>query len=650
MRVTNKMISDQVMYNLNNSLSRFMNLQSMMSSGRRITKPSDDPVGTQKDISYRKTLTEIAQYRENISSSINLLSSYDSILLDAKNILTDVYEKAVDMAGDEAYTYDNAGQVAADEVRDLFERLLALGNSKIDDRYIFSGYRTGTESFSLSANGVEYMGDTGNIQVEIEANTKLGVNLVGSNVFMRPISTLGDNSDFKVGINGNTALADLNLGEGVGLTPGTFTITDNNLGLSATIDISAESTIADVIAKINADLAADPLNAINNLTADFGLEGNNLRLTTVDNGLISGVTPLSNLNAGNGIDTEEGIIVIGNEADTIHVEVDVGSCSTIDDVINAINAATAADSNPLVANVTASINASNTGIDITDANGTPLGLSIEEVSETSTTANDLGIIGRISPVLQGAALNPKLDFSVAESGVDQTTAADLGLVGNFSLEQVGAGLTPIIETSTPLSLLNNGFGFDLGEIQISQGSTFAILDLSDSSYTTVGDWINAINNCGLEVSASINDDQTGIQIVSSSTNESLKITDVGSGTAARDLGIYGSPDIMGSMLVLIDALENSDQEVIGQMIGNFEEAIQEVLSHLASVGAKVNRLDATDARLTDLDYEFITLLSNEEDADLTEVASDLAAQENSYQAALIASAKIIQPTLLQFLS
>ncbi len=649
MRITNKMISDQVMYNLNRSLDRFMNLQSMMSTGRRIMKPSDDPVGTQKDLRYRKALTEISQYKDNIASSRNLLNSYDSILLEVKNIITGAYEKAVDMAGDDGYTYDNAGEVAANEIRDLFDRLLSLGNTKVQDRYIFSGYRTGTETFRLGAYGVEYMGDNGNIEVEIEAATKVGINLLGSNVLLNQLTTIGSSSDFKVGIDGNTTLADLNLGSGVDLTPGTFTITDNNLGLSAGIDISGETTIAQVINKINADLVADPLNLIGNVTVDFGLEGNNLRLTTVNNGLISGVTPLSNLNAGTGIDTQNGIIVIKNATDTIHVEVDVKSCSTINDVINAINNATSAHANPSVGNVTAAINAANTGIDIVDSNGVPLGLKVEESSAFSTTAADLGIVGEINPTLNGAALNPKLDFSIAEAGIGQTTAADLGLLSNFSLEMVGEGLTSIIRTSTPLTLLNNGKGFDLVQIQISQGSTFAFLDLGNSAYTTVGDWINAINNTGLNITASLNTTQTGIQIVSTSTNESLKIGDVGTGRIARELGIFGSPDIMGSMMILIEALENSDREIVGQMIGNLEDGIQEILSHLASVGAKVNRLDATDSRLSDLDYEFIRLLSDEEDADLTKLVSDLASQENSYRAALIASAKIIQPTLLNFL-
>jgi len=649
MRVTNKMISDQVMFNLNRSLNRFMNLQSMMSSGRRIMMPSDDPVGTQKDLQYRKALTEISQHKSNIANSRNLLSSYDSILLEAKNTLTQAYETAVAMASDDGYTYDSAGEVAANQVKDLFDRILSLGNSQVENRYIFSGFRTDIETFQLSACGVEYRGDTGNIEVEIESGTKVGINMLGSDLLLSQLSIVGENSDFRIGIDGNTTLADLNLGSGVDQTPGTFTINDNNLGISVTVDISAETTITQVINKINADLIAAPPNSINNLTADFGVEGNNLRLTTVNNGLISSVTPLSNLNSGTGVDMLTGKIMIHDSTDTIQVEVDVKSCSTIGEVINAINNALTAHANPLVGNVSASINATNTGIDIVDANGVPLNLMVDEFSSSGNTGANLGILGDINPTLSGADLNPRLDFSIAEAAVGQTTANDLGLLGDFSLEKVGDGLSSIIRTTTPLTLLNNGNGFDLQRIRISQGSTFVYLDLSNSAYTTVGDWINAINNVGLDVTASINTDQTGIQIVSTSSNESLKIEDVGDGRIARELGILGSPDIMGSMMILIEALRNSDKEIVGQMIGNMEEGIQEVLRHLASVGAKVNRIDATDSRLSDLDYNYIRMLSEEEDADLTKLVSDLASQENSYQAALIASAKIIQPTLLNFL-
>ncbi|MCP4703060.1 MAG: hypothetical protein GY865_00495, partial [candidate division Zixibacteria bacterium] len=75
----------------------------------------------------------------------------------------------------------------------------------------------------------------------------------------------------------------------------------------------------------------------------------------------------------------------------------------------------------------------------------------------------------------------------------------------------------------------------------------------------------------------------------------------------------------------------------------------QLLNQRASVGAKVIRLESANKRLSELDYNFNQLLSEIEDADLTKLVSDLAMKENSYQAAMMSAAKIIQPSLLNFL-
>jgi flagellar hook-associated protein 3 FlgL len=640
MRVTNQMISDQVIFNLGRSLDRFMRLQAMMSTGKRIIRPSDDPVGTQKDLRYRQTLSELAQYKSNITGSLSLLASYDNVLGEMKNIVSNAYEIAVMMASDSSYAADPAAREAAvTEVKAAFDMLLSLANSKVGGRYIFSGYRTNIEAFRGGASGVEYMGDNGIIDVEIEPGTKVGINLIGADFLFSRLSLLGENADLKAGIDGSTALADLNLGNGVDLTTGTFEVTDNNLGLNVTIDISTAVTVQDAINLINNQLVA---GGINNLTVDLGLEGNNLQWIGVKNGLISGNTPLSNLNAGYGVDLSDGRIVIHNDDDSISVDIDLSSAANINDVINTINNTLTASG---VNNVTAAVNAAGTGIDITDTNGVPLGLTVDH----SVTAFDLGIVGNIDPVLSGRELNPELDFSVEETAADQTTAADLGLLGDFSLARSGDPLRPIILDTTPLALLNNGLGYDLGQIKISQGLTFIYFDLGDPAYTTIGDLINALNGAGLDIQASINPSQTGIQIESTVSDKSLTIQEVDEGRSAHDLGIFGSRDIMGTIMILIDALGNANREEVEETIGNLNLGMQALLSARATVGARVIRLETTDSRLTDLEFNFTKLLSEEEDADLTKLVSDLALQENCYQAALIASAKIIQPSLLDFL-
>jgi flagellar hook-associated protein 3 FlgL len=641
MRVTNNMITNQVGNNLEKSLNRFMKMQEMMSSSRRINTPSDDPIGTQKDLGYRKVLTEITQYKSNISSGLHIMSTYDNILDNLKNLTSSAYETAVSLSND---TYDEtAREGAANEVESLFNQMLDLANTQLEGRYIYSGFRTRTKPFVQSANGIDYVGDGGSIEIEAEAGSKVGINQVGSALLFKQLSILGEDANLNVGINGNTLLADLHLGSGIDLTPGTFVVADNNLGLSATINISTAVDIDDAITLINNQLTAAGISSV---TVDYGPDGNNLIWKTTNSGQITAGTLLSNLNQGQGIDQSVGKILIHDVTNAINVEVDLSDAANIGDIITEINNTLVANG---VNNVSAAINVAGTGIDITDSNGTSLGLTVGEISTASSTASNLGLIGSINPVLEGTALSPRLDLEVSEAASGQTTATNLGLIGAFSADFSGMDLSPRMLGTTALSLLNNGQGLDLGQIKISQGRASAFLDLGSSAYTTVDDIINAINNCGLDLTASINSASTGIQIQPTTTTSTFIIEEVGTGRTAHQMGIFGSSDLMGSMMILIKALNSDDREVVGQLIKNLDSGMQDLLNQRASVGAKVNRLETTDSRLTDISYNFTELLSEVEDADLTKLVTDLAAQENSYNAALIAASKIIQPSLMDFL-
>jgi flagellar hook-associated protein 3 FlgL len=74
-----------------------------------------------------------------------------------------------------------------------------------------------------------------------------------------------------------------------------------------------------------------------------------------------------------------------------------------------------------------------------------------------------------------------------------------------------------------------------------------------------------------------------------------------------------------------------------------------VLAERAKNGAKIHRLEALDSRLQGLDIDFQRMISDVEDVDLTEVLVKLKSAEASYHAALGAGARLIQPTLLDYL-
>ncbi len=640
MRVTTKMMADRVLYNAQSALKKFIEMQTQMSSGRRINKPSDDPLGIQRDLDYRSELSRNAQFLKNVGRAQDWAGNYDNLLSETGILLSSTRELAIAMANEVADDDGTSRGAAAVEIQQMFDQIVQLANTRIEDKYIFSGFRTDNRAFIASANGVRYDGDSGQIKFQIDSSTDMMVNMIGSDVFLEQLSILGENADLNVAVTLQTLLSDLHNGDGINLSPATIMITDQNLGISVNVDLSAAVTVEDVLLTINAALTA---GGITNLEAKIGAEQNNILWDTTENGLISDVTSLDVLNGGNGVDLSTGRIRITNSS-TIDVQVDFGGCETVGDIITAFNTQVAGFG---IANLNMQINAAGTGFEITDSNGVPLGLSITEIDNFTTVASSLGIDGLINPVLVGDDLNPTVSFLVED--VAGTAAAELGIDGEFFSDFPGSDLDPLLLPTSLIADLNNGVGYELGEIRLSQGERTHIMDLGSPTLITVQDMLDAFNTCGLDITASVNPDGRGIQIVNNDPTRSFTIEDIGSVRTSKSLGIFGSSDLLGSYLVLISALQKDDQEGVGLLLGNFEIAISRMLDHRSNNGARAIRFEATQSRLLDRNLAFTKRLSEIEDADITELITQLSTFENNYQAALLASAKIIQPSLLDFM-
>jgi len=253
----------------------------------------------------------------------------------------------------------------------------------------------------------------------------------------------------------------------------------------------------------------------------------------------------------------------------------------------------------------------------------------------------------VGPQLVGADLDPEASISIEET--TGTTAADLGIAGDFTYSRGGADLDPLLTLTTNLADLRNGIGFDGDSFVMWQGESSHTVDLTDPALVTIQDLLDDINNSALDVTAEINSSGQGIQIQSNDAYRSFTIKEVNGGRVAKQMDFYGSSDMMGSLLVLADALRNDDQEGINRLLANFDEAMSLSLETRATIGTNALRLESTASRLLDMELGFTRLLSKIEDADMTKVITDLASRENSYQAALMAAGKIIQPSLLDFL-
>lgn len=96
-------------------------------------------------------------------------------------------------------------------------------------------------------------------------------------------------------------------------------------------------------------------------------------------------------------------------------------------------------------------------------------------------------------------------------------------------------------------------------------------------------------------------------------------------------------------------LEKEDFGALSNTLGTVDDAINNVLEVRAEIGAKTNRLEMTQKRLESDTLNFTRLLSENEDADIAEVIMNFKMAESVYLASMSAGARIIQPSLVDFL-
>lgn len=109
------------------------------------------------------------------------------------------------------------------------------------------------------------------------------------------------------------------------------------------------------------------------------------------------------------------------------------------------------------------------------------------------------------------------------------------------------------------------------------------------------------------------------------------------------------PPAFDALSALRNAAVNGTSNDVRSAISQLDSALTTMSEGLAEVGAKLNRLDSTQQRSEAAQLNLQEVLSRVEDTDLAEVLTDLSLQQTAYQAALATGAKILPPSLIDFL-
>lgn len=178
-RITNQMISRSVLHELNDVSSRLAKTQQRMSSGKQITRASDDPYGTSRALTLRGDVAGTQQYQRNVSEAVAWQNVTDAALSKITDAVHRARELAIQGASDAAGPA--ARKAAAAEIDQLIESVKQEANASYGGRYVFSGTATNTRPYAIGGAD-NYLGDTGTVAREIGPGVSVQVNVLGSAV------------------------------------------------------------------------------------------------------------------------------------------------------------------------------------------------------------------------------------------------------------------------------------------------------------------------------------------------------------------------------------------------------------------------------------------------------------------------------------
>jgi flagellar hook-associated protein 3 FlgL len=182
MRISTNSIYQSGINKITQLQSDQVKLQQQISTGRRISSPSDDPVAAASSLSISHAQGINDKFADTRKTAELKLNTLESNLTTVTDMLVSVHSSLV-AAGNASYSDQERGFIASDLTGKL-EALIGLANTKdASGNYLYAGFRTGTKPFVANASGASYAGDNNSQLLQIDTQRQMAVNLTGNSVF-----------------------------------------------------------------------------------------------------------------------------------------------------------------------------------------------------------------------------------------------------------------------------------------------------------------------------------------------------------------------------------------------------------------------------------------------------------------------------------
>jgi flagellar hook-associated protein 3 FlgL len=186
-RPTQASIAAQIHSGLFNNLADLVQAQNQVATGKRIQRPSDDPVGSALALSFRRALDASERYRAAIQSGRTLVDSGAARLEEASGLLTEARELLIQGLNGTLNGDDRA--LLATQVSLIRDQLLDVANAQTHGRYLFAGTTTEAAPFAEATVGGEsrvvYLGNGESQELLVGAEMRVLTTLPGDDIFAR---------------------------------------------------------------------------------------------------------------------------------------------------------------------------------------------------------------------------------------------------------------------------------------------------------------------------------------------------------------------------------------------------------------------------------------------------------------------------------
>jgi flagellar hook-associated protein 3 FlgL len=642
-RTSAPLTTQRLLFQLNADQLKIQNQYDQLSTGRRVLRLSDDPAAAGRAIAIHRGIDRGRQLVRNATSTEAFYQATDSALARVDNALIEARGVAVQSA--QTINSDDERAALAATIEQTLHAVFAAGNALFRDHQLLGGFLNDGSAFEFDEKEIVFRGNDAVARTALGAGEPSPISVNG-NQALGAFATFHEGDPLNAAIDHQSRLVDLRLGKGV--TPGAIRISGGNNWQE--LDLRDASTIGDIVDIIStvevegrtlaASLTSDGIRieyadglagtlAIDD--AQGGTMAEELAIINPDGIVappligdrlsprITANTKISDLDGGAGLDLSAGIQILqGSDVFTV----DLADVETVGDVLIQIN---------------------RSGADVR------------------------GELNQVDGTIRMRSLRSGVDYSIGENGGD--AARQLGL--RTATEE------------TRLQDLGKGRGISLnpdGEDLVITRPDGVELNLNLSGLETVDDVINLIrdhplNQDTLRVLVDLNDFGNGLQLKAPPGADPLRIRQVGLSDAGIRLGLIppGNSEVSGSIVGSVDtivgvdyvprdaggaldtllrmhtAVRNGDIPEIERLQALLDVDLDRASRTRGRVGVWNQNLRQLKVASEDTVIQLQSQLSDELDADLATVISDLNQRQVSLEASLRVIGQTTQLTVLDFL-